>query len=322
MSASQGQNLVVRVGTFPNVTHPQALIGKANGWFERALSPEAKIEWKTFNAGPSAIEALFAGAIDMAYVGPNPAINGYVRSNGEALRIVAGATGGGAALVVRNDSRINQAQDFHGKRIASPQLGNTQDVALRAWLKSNGLKTRDKGGDVAVVPVANPDQLTLFVKKDLDAAWAPEPWASRLVHEAGGRIFLDERTLWPNGQFITTQLVVSSKLLTKHPDLVKKWLQAHVALTDWINGNVPEAKKLLNEQILKETGKGLSASVLDDSFSRLQVTYDPLRGSLMRAAQLAFDAGFLGRQMPDLSRLYDLTLLNEVLAEKGKRSVE
>ena len=298
------------------------MVGKANGWFERALSPEAKIEWKTFNAGPSAIEALFAGAIDMTYVGPNPAINGYVRSNGEALRIVAGATSGGAALVVRNDSGIHQPQDFHGRRIASPQLGNTQDVALRAWLKSNGLKTRDKGGDVEVVPVANPDQLTLFVKKDLDAAWAPEPWASRLVHEAGGRIFLDERTLWPNGQFITTQLVVSSKLLTKHPDLVKKWLQAHVALTDWINGNVPEAKKLLNEQILKETGKGLSASVLDDSFSRLQVTYDPLRGSLMRAAQLAFDAGFLGRQMPDLTHLYDLTLLNAVLAEKGKKLVQ
>ena len=322
MSASEGQNLVVRVGTFPNITHPQAMVGKANGWFERALSPEAKIEWKTFNAGPSAIEALFAGAIDMTYVGPNPAINGYVRSNGEALRIVAGATSGGAALVVRNDSGISQPQDFHGKRVATPQLGNTQDVALRAWLKSNGLKTRDKGGDVEVVPVANPDQLTLFVKKDLDAAWAPEPWASRLVHEAGGRIFLDERTLWPNGQFITTQLVVSSKFLRAHPDVVKIWLEAHVALTDWINGNVPEAKKLLNEQILKETGKGLSASVLDDSFSRLQVTYAPLRGSLVRAAQLAFDAGFLGRQRPDLTRLYDLTLLNEVLAEKGKKSVQ
>ena len=321
-SASQGQNLVVRVGAFPNITHPQAISGKANGCFARALSPEAKIEWKTFNAGLSAIEALFAGAIDMSYVGPNPAINGYVRSNGEALRIVAGATGGGAALVVRNDSGINQPQDFHGKRIASPQLGNTQDVALRAWLKSNGLKTRDKGGDVEVMSVANPDQLTLFVKKELDAAWAPEPWASRLVHEAGGRIFLDERTLWPNGQFITTQLVVSSKFLGAHPDVVKRWLQAHVELTDWINGNVPEAKKLLNEQISKETGKGLSASVLDDSFSRLQITYDPLRGSLLRAAQLAFDAGFLGRQMPDLTRLYDLTLLNEVLAERGKKLVQ
>ena len=322
MSLAIAQSVVVRVGAFPNITHPQAMIGKANGWFEKAVAPDAKVEWKTFNAGPSAIEALFAGAIDMTYVGPNPAINGYVRSNGEALRIIAGATSGGAALVVRSDSGINKPEDFRGKRIASPQLGNTQDVALRAWLKANGLKTRDKGGDVEVLPIANPDQLTLFLKKELDAAWAPEPWASRLVHEANGRIFLDERNLWPNGQFITTQLVVSTKFLQAHPEVVKKWVRAHVELTEWIDAHVPEAKEALNEQILKETGKALSAGVLDDSFGRLQVTYDPLRGSLLRAAQLAFDAGFLGRQMPDLSQLYDLKLLNEVLSEEAKKTVQ
>jgi NitT/TauT family transport system substrate-binding protein len=316
------QDVVIRVGAFPNITHPQAMIGKANGWFEKAVGPQAKIEWKSFNAGPAAIEALFAGAIDMTYIGPNPAINGYVRSNGEALRIIAGATSGGAALVVRNDAGINRPEDFHGKRIASPQMGNTQDVALRAWLKSNGLKTRDKGGDVQVIPVANPDQLTLFLKKELDAAWAPEPWASRLVREANGRIFLDERTLWPNGQFITAHLIVSTKFLQAHPDVVKKWLRAHVELTDWINSHTAEAKVLLNQQLSKETGKALSTGVLDDSFSRLQVTYDPLRGSLMQAARSAFDAGFLGRQMPDLSRLYDLTLLNQVLAEKGKKAIQ
>jgi len=315
------QEVVVRVGAFPNITHAQAMIGKSNGWFEKAIQPAAKVEWKSFNAGPSAIEALFAGAIDMAYVGPNPAINGYIRSNGEALRIVAGATSGGAALVVRNDAGINKSEDFHGKRIASPQMGNTQDVALRAWLKSQGLKSRDKGGDVQVVSMANPDQLTLFLKKELDAAWAPEPWASRLVREANGRIFLDERSLWPNGQFITAQLIVSTKFLQAHPDLVKKWLRAHVELTDWINGHVPEAKAILNRQILSETGKSLSAGVLDDAFGRLQITYDPLRGSLLQAAKSAFDAGFLGREMPDLSRLYDLTLLNQVLAEKGKKAI-
>jgi len=231
------QSVVIRVGAFPNITHSQAMIGKANGWFEKAMGPNVKIEWQSFNAGPSAIEALFAGAIDMTYVGPNPAINGYVRSNGEALRIIAGATSGGAALVVRGDSGINAPQDFHGKRVASPQQGNTQDVALRAWLKSNGLKTRDKGGDVVVMPIANPDQLTLFLKKEIDAAWAPEPWASRLVHEAGGRILVDERNLWPNGQFLTTELIVSTKFLQSHPDLVKRWLKAHVELTEWINKN-------------------------------------------------------------------------------------
>jgi len=319
--ALSAQTTVLRIGAFPNITHSQPMIGKANGWFEKAMGPNVKIEWRRFNAGPSAIEALFASAIDMAYVGPNPAINGYVRSNGEALRIIAGATSGGAALVVRGDSGINKPEDFHGKRIASPQIGNTQDVALRAWLKSQGLKTRDKGGDVEVMPIANPDQLILFLKKEIDAAWAPEPWASRLVHEANGRIFLDERTLWPNGQFLTTELVVSTKFLQSHPDLVKKWLRAHVELTDWINGHVSEAKQILNRQIQKETGKALASTVLDDSFGRLQVTYDPLRGALLRAAQLAFDAGFLGRQMPDLSHIYDLTLLNQVLTEEGKKSI-
>jgi sulfonate transport system substrate-binding protein len=316
------QTTVIRVGAFPNITHAQPMIGKANGWFEKAMGPNVKIEWKSFNAGPSVIEALFAGAIDMTYVGPNPAINGYVRSNGEALRIIAGATSGGAALVVRGDSGINKPEDFHGKRIASPQMGNTQDVALRAWLKSQGLKTRDKGGDITVMPIANPDQLTLFLKKEIDAAWAPEPWASRLVHDAGGRIFLDERTLWPKGQFLTTELIVSTKFLQSHPDLVKKWVQAHVELTDWINGHVTEAKQILNRQIQKETGKALASPVLDDSFSRLQVTYEPLQKQLLRAAQLAFDAGFLGRQMPDLSHIYDLTLLNQVLSAEGKKPIQ
>ena len=318
---SFGQNAVIRVGAFPNITHPQAMIGKANGWFDKAMGQQTKIDWKTFNAGPSAIEALFAGAIDMTYVGPNPAINGYVRSNGEALRIVAGATSGGAGMVVRNDSGIQTAQDFHGKRIASPQMGNTQDVALRAWLKSNGLRTNDKGGDVQVIPIANPDQMTLFLKKELDGAWAPEPWASRLIREANGRLFLDERTLWPNGQFITAHLIVSTKFLKEHPDLVKKWLVAHVELTDWINGHLPEAKQLLNQQISRETGKALPADVMNDSFGRLQVTYDPLKASLFNAARSAFDAGYLGRKMPDLSGIYDLTLLNQVLKEKGKKAI-
>ena len=187
-SATYAQ-VTVRVGAFPNITHAQAMVGKANGSFVKALGSGAKIEWKTFNAGPAAIEALFAGAIDMTYIGPNPTISGYVRSNGEALRVVAGAASGGAALVVRNDSGINQASDFHGKKVASPQLGNTQDVALRSWLRTNGLKSTDKGGDVQVIPLANPDQLTLFVKKELDAAWAPEPWATRLIREGNADWF-------------------------------------------------------------------------------------------------------------------------------------
>jgi NitT/TauT family transport system substrate-binding protein len=311
----------VRVGFFPNITHAQPLVGKAGGWFEKALGPGVRIEWRAFNAGPAAMEALLAGAIDMAYVGPNPAISAYVRSQGEALRVIAGATSGGAALVVRADSGINRPEDFHGKRVASPQLGNTQDVALRAWLLKQGMKSRDKGGDVQVIPVANPDQLTLFLKKEIDAAWAPEPWASRLILEAGGRLFLDERQLWEGGQFVTTHLVVGTEFLRGHRELVKTWLRAHVELTEWILRNSSQAKTIVNQQIQKETGKALSQGVLDDAFSRLQVTYDPIRFSLLASAQSAFEAGFLGRAKPDLAGLYDLSLLNEALQESGRKPV-
>lgn len=318
---AQTPPVVIRAGHFPNITHSQGVIGQANGWFDKALAPQARVDWKIFNAGPSAIEALFAGAIDLTYIGPNPAINGYVRSQGEALRIVAGATSGGAALVVRADSGIQKPEDFHGKKIASPQMGNTQDVALRGWLNSHGLKLREKGGDVQVIPIANPDQLTLFMKKEIDGAWAPEPWASRLIREANGRLFFDERELWPNGQFVTTHLIVNTKFLREHRDLVKKWVKAHVELTEWINKNLPEAKRVLNGEIKKETGKALPQGVLDDSFSRLLVTYDPVRSSLFTSARWAFEAGFLGRQRPDLSGIYDLSVLNEVLKEKGAKPI-
>ncbi len=319
---AQGRPATIRVGAFPNITHAQAMVGKANGFFDKAMGPQVKVQWTSFNAGPAAIEALFAGAIDMTYVGPNPAINGYVRSNGEALRVIAGAASGGASLIVRNDAGINGPQDFHGKRVASPQFGNTQDVALRNWLNKNGLKTNNKGGDVQIIPMANPDQLTLFLKKDLDAAWAPEPWATRLIHEGNGRLLVDERTLWPNGQFVIGLLIVNTKFLNAHPDLVKNWIRANVDLTDWINAHPPEAKKLLNEQIQRETGKALSSQILDEAFSRMQVTYDPLHNALNTAAQQAFEDGFLGRQMPDLSHLYDLTILNQVLAEKKRKAIQ
>lgn len=318
---AQDSPQIMRVGAFPNLTHAQAMVGKANGWFDKALGSGAKVQWVTFNAGPAAIEALFAGRIDMTYVGPNPAINGYVRSNGEALRVIAGAASGGASLVVRNDAGIARPEDFRGKRVASPQFGNTQDVALRNWLVNHGMKTTDKGGDVQVIPLANPDQLTLFLKKDLDAAWAPEPWATRLIHEGNARLFVDERSLWPNGQFVIGLLVVSNRFLEAHPDLVKSWIRAHVELTDWINAHSAEARRLLNAQIQRETGKALPSAVLDEAFSRIEVTYDPLHSALNTAAQQAFADGFLGRTMPDLSRLYDLKLLNQVLVEKKRKAI-
>ncbi len=319
---AQQKPIIVRVGYFPNVTHAQALVGRAGGQFEKALGPGVQIEWKAFNAGPAAIEALFANAIDLTYVGPNPTVAGYIRSQGAAVRVIAGAASGGAALVVRQGAGIQNVSDFHGKKIATPQQGNSQDIALRAWLRANGLKAREKGGDVQILPITNADQFTLFLKGQLDAAWAPEPWASRLVHEAGGRIFLDERDLWPNRQFVITNLVVHPKFLKEHPDVVKNFLRAHVELTEWINKNAAQAKQIMNQQIQKETGKPLAPEVLNDAFSRMTVTYDPIRSSLNKSTQEAFEEGFLGRTQPDISGIYDLGLLNEVLREKKAQPLQ
>ena len=319
---AQQKPVVLRVGYFPNITHAQALVGRAGGQFEKALGPRVQIEWKAFNAGPAAIEALFANAIDVTYVGPNPAVTGYVRSQGEAVRVIAGAASGGASLVVRQGAGIEKVSDFHGKRVATPQQANTQDVALRSWLRANGLKPREKGGDVQVLPISNADQLSLFLKGQLDAAWAPEPWAARLVHEGGGRIFLDERDLWPNHEFVITNVIIRPKYLLEHADVVKNFLRAHVELTDWINKNPAQAKQILNQELQKETGKTLAREVLDDAFSRMQVTCDPIRSSLLKSTQQAFEEGFLGRTQPDLSGLYDLTLLKDVLREKKARPVQ
>lgn len=314
--------VTIRAGHYPNITHAQGVIGQANGWFEKALGKDAKVEWRVFNAGPSAIEALFAGQLDITYIGPSPAINGYVKSKGEALRIVAGAASGGAGLVVRADSGINTVKDFDGKRIASPQLGNTQDVALRGWLKDNGYKVKEKGGTVQVIPLENPDQLTLFIKKEIDGAWTVEPWVSRLLLEGNGRLFLDEREIWPDRKFVTAHIIVSTKFLKEHPDLVKKWIAAQVGLTNWINKNPEEAKKILNEEIKRETGKAITENVLNQSLKRIDFTYDPISNSLFQSARWAFEQGFLGKEQPDLSNIYDLALLNEVLAEKGLKPIK
>jgi NitT/TauT family transport system substrate-binding protein len=302
----------IRVGYFPNITHSQALIGLARGDFQRALGPETKIEATSFNAGPSVIEALFAGQIDLAYVGPNPAINGYVQSKGQALRIVAGATSGGAAFVVRPEANIRSAADLAGKRLATPQLGNTQDVALRNYLVVNGLNVTERGGTVEVTPTDNPQILDLFRQGQIAGAWVPEPWASRLVVEGGGTILVDERDLWPGGDFVTAHIIVSSAFLKTHRDLVKAWLAAHVEITRWELDNPIEAQTLLNGEIERLTGKRLASQVMAQAWARLRPTWDPIATSLFESANSAYAAGFL-KERPDLQGIYDLTLLNEVL---------
>lgn len=314
--------VVLRVGHFPDIVHAQALVGRARGDFEKAMGPDVKIEWQLFNAGPSAIEALYAGELDMCYIGPNPSITGYLTSEGTALHIVAGAASGGAGLVVRKDAGIKELKDFHGKRIATPQIGNTQDVACRAWLKANGLATIEENGDVQVMPVKNPDQLTLMLQKQLDAAWTKEPWVARLTQEADCELFLDERTLWPDGRFATAGLIAGADFMKQHPDLLKKWLTAHVEITLWVNDNLEESEAMISKQIEELTSKGVPMKVLQEAFSRTEVTYDPCASSITQSAKSAAEAGYLKMKFMDLSGLVDLTTLNEVLAEKGMAPIK
>lgn len=316
-NAQPAEQKTLRIGYFPNINHAQAVIGLGNGDFQRTLGSNINVKAQIFNAGPSAIEALFANQIDVTYVGPNPAINGYIKSNGESVRIISGAASGGAVFVVRNDAGINSVKDFANKKFASPQLGNTQDVALRNYLLQNGYKTKENGGNVEIVPAANADILTLMIKKEIDGAWVPEPWGAKLVKEANGRIFLDERTLWPNGDFVSAQIIVNPQYLKNNPDVIKKLLQAHINETNWINGHQIEAVQAFNTELQKLTGKTIPEDEFKAGFSRLKLTYDPIKESLIKSANDAYNLGFLGNTRPDLSSIYDLTILNQVLRESG-----
>jgi NitT/TauT family transport system substrate-binding protein len=305
----------VRIGHFPNITHLQPIIGQSLGTFEKRMG--GPIDWKTFNAGPSEMEALIAGQLDIAFVGPNPAVNAFLRSKGKALRIIAGSTSGGAALVVPQHVHIASARDFKGKRIASPELGNTQDVALRYWLKSNGLTP---GRDVQVIPIKNPDILMLFQQKKLDGAWVPEPWVSRLLLDGGGKVQLDERQLWPEGKFPTTVVVVRTEFYEKNQELVKRFLEAHSDVTEWIQKHPAEARKRFNEQLTRIVTKPMPPGLLADAFARVTVTADPLAGPLLTSARRAQELGYLPRNT-DLSGgikgLIDVNLLNEILKKKS-----
>ena len=314
----------LRIGYFPNITHAQAVIGLNDGDFQKVLGNNVTVETVKFNAGPSAIESLLADRIDATYIGPNPAINGYLLTDGKDLRVISGASSGGASFVVRNDSGIETVNDLGGKKFASPQLGNTQDVALRKYLIDNGYNTIENGGNVTVLPIANADILTAFLKKEIDGAWVPEPWATRLVQEAGGKVLVDEKSLWPDGKFVTANLIVRTDYLEKNPDVIKKLLEAHVDETLKINNDTAAAAKEFNTQLKKLTGQEISENVLDKAFSNLELTYDPLKLTLFKSANDAYDLGFIekGKDRPNLSGIYDTTLLNEVLAEKGLQSID
>jgi len=293
------------------------VIGIGNGDFQKVLGTNVEIKPFIFNAGPSAIEALFAKQIDATYVGPNPAINGYVISEGKDVRIISGATSGGAVFVIRGDTGITSTSDFANKKFASPQLGNTQDVALRNYLLEHGYKTVENQGNVNILPAKNSDILTLFLKKDIDGAWVPEPWGERLIKDANGKLFLDERDLWPDGKFVTGLILVRTDYLQQNPDVIENLLKAHIEETERINDNKAEAVKTFNTELKKITGQTIPEDVLQQSLTRLEFTYDPIQQSLYKSADDAFKLGFLGDTKPDLSNIFDLKILNKVLKEKA-----
>lgn len=294
---------VLRVGHFPNITHAQGLVAhnlsrQGKGWFEEKLGPGTKIEWFVYNAGPSAMEAIFAQSIDLAYVGPGPALNAYTKSNGAEVRLIAGAANGGAALVVQPDQNLNAAADFRGKKIATPQLGNTQDISCRAWLIAGGLKITQLGGDAQVVPTQNPDQLALFKTKKVDAVWTVEPWVTRLERESGGKVLVEEKDV------ATTILVSSAKFLQDQRDLAKKFAEAHAALTDWISKNPDEAQKLIKAELLAETRSDMPADLIAQSWKRITFTAEPPRASIESFLQNSLKTGFI-KTAPDLTKLFE-----------------
>lgn len=306
----------VRLAFFPNVTHAVALVGTGNGAFAQALGAGAKIQEQSFSAGPAEVEAIFAGQVDIGYMGPGPAVNGYLKSHGEALKIIAGASSGGAALVVRADAGITDIRGLAGRRVAVPQTGGTQDISLRHALQSAGLNSTDRGGKVNVLPNTPADTLTLFVKKELDAAWVTEPWVSRLVKEGNGRILQDERDLWPGRKFATTVVIVRSQFLQEHPDMVDRFLEAHVDTVNWIESHRAEAASLLGERIKALTGKALAPDILTASLERTDITYDPLRDSILTFADWSKSLGYLKQDRTALSGLIDVQPLNTVLSKR------
>lgn len=317
-SVSPAPEGTLRLGYFPNITHATAIVGVESGIFAKVLGPGVTFETASFNAGSSAIEALLNGAIDATYIGPNPAINGFARSSGAAIRIIAGATSGGAYLVVKPD--INGVADLRGKRLATPQLGNTQDVALRTWLLENGLATDAQGGgDVSILPQENSQTLETFAAGEIDGAWVPEPWATRLIQEGGGKVLVDERTLWPTGEYVTTHLIVRTDYLKANPAIVRALLAGHLEANELVNADPARAQELTNEGIEQITGKKLKAAVIEAAWENLTFTVDPIAASLKGSADHATTVGLL--DPVDLTGIYDLDLLNEVLRLGGQPEV-
>ncbi len=319
--ASNGDSTEVpelRLGYFPNVTHAPAVAAVEEGFFDSALDGTATIAYSTFDSGTEAGEALLAEGLDATFIGPNPAVNSFAQTDGEAVRIVSGTTSGGAALVVNPE--IQSVEDLEGQTIATPSLGNTQDVALRAFLTEEGFEIDDAGGgDVPIVNLDNSDTLAAFQDGTVDGGWVPEPWATRLVQEGGGEVLVNEADLWPDGQFVTTHLLVRTSYLEENPDVIRGLLEGLADGEAFVNDDAATAQASVNANIEAVTGEAIPEEVITASWENLIFTLDPIASSLEASKNDAVEVGLL--EEVDLEGIYDLTILNEVLAQRGEEEI-
>jgi NitT/TauT family transport system substrate-binding protein len=331
-------NISLNVAYFPNLNHASAIIGFQNGNFKNIIdsannSKNISINERVFSSSPAVIEALYAGQIDVAYVNPNSIIDGYILAGSNGFKIISGVSSGGASFIVRNDSGIESPSDLGGKKFASPQLGNTQDVALRKYLQDNGFDTLQNGGSVTVINLKPGDIISQFQNKEIDGAWVPEPVATILHQLYQGKILVDERDLWPDGKFVTSDIIVRTDYLEQNPDVIKKLLEAHVEQTKWISEkladtnnteNVDEVVTDFNKGLAKITGKTYPENQLREALSNIDFTIDPLADTLLSISNSSNDLGFIktGKNWNyEITKLYDLRILNQVLEEKGEKQI-
>ena len=300
----------IRVAFFPSIGHIIPIVGLEEKIFEKGIGEEKQIETKLFDSGPQVIESIFSGSIDVAYVGPGPIINGFLKSDGKDIKILSGAASGGASFIIQPNSGLESLENFDGKRIASPQISNSQDVSLRHYLESHGLKSVEKGGTVFVLNISNPDIYTLFAKGDIDGAWVPEPWATILVQELDGIRLFNEEKLWPNEEFASVLLIVRTEYLENNPETVQKWVESHEKTVTWINSNPNKSKSLFSNFLVDYMGKSLPTKIIDESFSNISITSDPIKNSVIIFAERADSLGYLGRSGYNLDGIFYNAVLN------------
>ena len=300
----------IRVAFFPSIGHIIPIVGLEEKIFEKGIGEEKQIETKLFDSGPQVIESIFSGSIDVAYVGPGPIINGFLKSDGKDIKILSGAASGGASFIIQPNSGLESLENFDGKRIASPQISNSQDVSLRYYLESHGLKSVEKGGTVFVLNISNPDIYTLFAKGDIDGAWVPEPWATILVQELDGVRLFNEEKLWPNEEFASVLLIVRTKYLENNTETVQKWVESHEKTVTWINSNPNKSKSLFSNFLMGYMGKSLPTKIIDESFSNITITSDPIKNSVIIFAERADSLGYLGRDGYNLDGIFYNAVLN------------